>query len=391
MKILRILRSLDPRCGGIADGVIQSSYALSALGCHVGIASLDPPESPWMHSCKFAVYGLGPTLNHYGYKPGLLRQLSVLVKSYDVIIIEGIWQYHSFAAWRVLQKTCTPYYVFPHGMLDPWFKHAYPLKHLKKSIYWPLADYWVLRQSRRVLFTTYQELDLAKQSFSLYKANGKVVGYGSARPPDNLSDHRSSFFSRYPHLRNKRILLFLSRIHPKKGLDLLLHAFASILHLDSRLHLVIAGPDDLSLKPKLQRLSRKLGILDSQITWTGMLTGHLKWGAYSSADLFCLPSHQENFGVVVAESLACGLPVCITNCVNVYSEVQAFKAGLVHADTLEGTKKALFDWLALDESASRRMSANALRLFDAHFDFNSVASCLLKVFEADLASSSCSG
>jgi glycosyltransferase involved in cell wall biosynthesis len=242
-----------------------------------------------------------------------------LARSHDLVIIEGIWQYHAFATWRALRVTGIPYFVYPHGMLDPWFKRTYPLKHLKKWAYWPWADYRVLRDAQAVLFTTEQERLLARQSFWLYQANEVVVGYGTSAPPGDAEQQRELFLSRFPQLRGQRILLFLSRIHPKKGVDLLLEAFAAVASSDPRLQLVIAGPDQVGWQAQLQQRAAALGIAD-RITWPGMLSGDLKWGAFRAAELFCLPSHQENFGIVVAEALACGLPVTIAEPVNIASE-----------------------------------------------------------------------
>src|SRR5690606_1054302 len=111
-------------------------------------------------------------------------------------------------------------------------------------------------------------------------------------------------------------------------------------------HLVIAGPDSNGLADSLKKLAYSLGV-DERITWTGMLYGDDKWAAISAADVFCLPSHHENFGVVVAEALACGKPVLISNKVNIWREVAADKAGFVAEDSIEGTTANLERWLAM--------------------------------------------
>jgi glycosyltransferase involved in cell wall biosynthesis len=268
-------------------------------------------------------------------------------------------------------------------MLDPWFKRTYPLKHLKKLAYWPWADYRVLRDAQAVLFTTEQERLLARQSFWLYQANEVVVGYGTSAPPGNAEQQREQFLSRFPQLRGQRILLFLSRIHPKKGVDLLIEAFASVAPTDPRLQLVIAGPDQVGWQAQLQQRPAALGIAD-RITWPGMLSGDLKWGAFRAAELFCLPSHQENFGIVVAEALACGLPVAIAEPVNISAEVAGAGAGLVQSDTLAGTTEALRQWLALDEFAREQMKVRAVQLFAERFDFASVARNLIPVLQSAL-------
>ncbi|QNJ00615.1 putative alpha-glycosyltransferase/ family 4 [Synechococcus sp. A15-62] len=383
MKLLRIIRSLDPIGGGPAEGIRQITSHLTALGIDTTVASLDSPDSPWLQGQTFHSKGLGPVLGSYGYRRNLPDCIRAIAQQHDCVIIEGLWQYHAFATWRALRSTGIPYFVYPHGMLDPWFKHAYPLKHLKKWCYWPWADYRVLRDASAVLFTTEQERLLAKQSFSLYRANEEVVGFGTSIPPSEAALQREVFLNHFPHLSDKRLLLFLSRIHPKKGIDLLLDAFSSVASSNSALHLVIAGPDQVGLQGDLTLRANALGIAD-RITWTGMLSGDLKWGAFRSAELFCLPSYQENFGIVVAESLACGLPVSISDSVNIAPDVASACAGIVHSPTVEGTKAALHHWLQMSYSSRVQMSRNSIDLFDSMFNFASVAGNLVSILKAEL-------
>lgn len=381
MKLLRLIRCLNPTGGGPIEGIRQITPHLAALGVSTSVASLDPPDAPWLQHQPFEAIGLGPVAGGYGYHRGLPSRIQTLARQHDAVIIHGIWQYHAFATWRAMRGSNIPYFVFTHGMLDPWFKRTYPLKHFKKWAYWPWADYRVLRDATGVLFTTEQERLLARQSFWLYRANEHVVGYGTSAPPDDADLQREIFLQRFPHLRGKRLLLFLSRIHPKKGVDLLIEAFAAVASSDPLLQLVIAGPDQLGWQAALARRAAELGIAE-RITWAGMLSGNLKWGAFRCAELFCLPSHQENFGIVVAEALACGLPVAIAEPVNISAEVAAARAGLVHADSTSGTTAALRQWLAMPTDEQAQMGRRGAQLFADSFDFASVACALIPVLES---------
>lgn len=381
LRILNIGGSLNPAHGGAVEGVRQITPHLAALGVTTTVATLDDPDAPWLRNQPFTTIALGPVANGYGYRRGLPARIRELARAHDAVIIHGLWQYHGFATWRALRGTGIPYFVYPHGMLDPWFKRAYPLKHLKKWAYWPWADYRVLRDASAVLFTTEQERLLARQSFWLYQARERVVGYGTSAPPGDAQQQREAFFQRFPQLRDQRIVLFLSRIHPKKGVDLLIEAFAALSSSDPQLHLVIAGPDQVGMQAALQRRAIELGIVD-RLTWPGMLTGELKWGAFRAAELFCLPSHQENFGIVVAEALACALPVAIGEPVNISAEVAQAGAGLVHADTVAGTTEALRQWLQRTPPERASMGACAAQLFSERFDFASVARQLLPVLHS---------
>lgn len=363
------------------EGIRQITPHLAALGVNTTVASLDPADAPWLQNQSFNGVGLGPVSGGYGYRRGLPHRILELAQQNQVVIIHGLWQYHALATWRALHASGIPYYVYPHGMLDPWFKRTYPIKHLKKWAYWPWADYRVLGDARAVLFTTEQERQLARQSFWLYRANEHVVGYGTSAPPGDADHQRELFLSRFPALRGQRILLFLSRIHPKKGADMLLEAFAAVANQDPRLRLVIAGPDQLGWQVQLQQRSVALGISD-RIIWPGMLSGDLKWGAFRAAELFCLPSHQENFGIVVAEALACGLPVVIADPVNIARDVAAANAGLVHPDTIAGTTEGLMQWLDLNAAERSQMGDRGRLLFKQRFDFSSVARNLIPLLNA---------
>lgn len=384
MKLLRLIHSLNPTGGGVAEGVSQLTPHLSSLGATTTVASLDPPDAPWLEQQPFQSISLGPVARGYGYSRGLPSRILTLAQQHDIVIIEGIWNYHSLATWRALRGSGIPYFVYTHGMLDPWFKRTYPVKHIKKWAYWPWADYRVLRDATAVLFTSEQERLLARQSFWLYQAKEQVVGYGTSVPPGDANLQRQLFLARFPKLNDKRILLFLSRIHPKKGVDLLIEAFAAVAGSDPRLQLVIAGPNQMGWQTQLQQRVAALGLAE-RVTWPGMLSGDLKWGAFRAAELFCLPSHQENFGIVVAEALACGLPVAIAKPVNIAAEVAAAGAGLVHEDTVVGTTDALRQWLAFGEAEKYHMAKQTNQLFRERFDFASVASSLFSVLQSALA------
>ena len=261
MKILRSIHSVNPALGGPIESVKQSSAVLARRGHDVEIISLDAPTDPWVRDCPVPVHALGPGRGSYGYAPRFSRWIRERHANYDAVIVQGLWQYSSFGVWRALRGTPTPYFVFPHGMLDPWFKRTYPLKHLKKLLYWPWAEYRVLRDAAAVLFTSEEERRLARESFSLYRCNEVVVNYGTAAPEIDLAGAREDFFNSFPQLRGRRFLLFLGRLHEKKGCELLIEAFAALRNsarADQSLDLVIAGPcADEGYQEHLKRMARE--------------------------------------------------------------------------------------------------------------------------------------
>lgn len=379
MKILQVISTMNPTSGGPIQGVKDLVAHNALLGVETEIAVLDDPDnSPWLDEMTAPIFALGPRTRKYAYSPSLLPWLSANANNYDAVIVNGLWQYDGYAVWKALRDSKTPYFVFTHGMLDPWFRHTYPLKHLKKWLYWPWGQYPVLRDASAVLFTCEEERILARQSFWLYKCNEVVVGYGTSRPLGDTGQQRALFLAKFPELEGKRLFLFLSRIHEKKGCDLLIEAFAKVAKQDQALHLVMAGPDQTGWKRELAARSRNLGI-GNRITWTGMVSGDLKWGAFHAAEAFVLPSHQENFGVVVAEALACGVPTLISDKVNIWREIKADGAGIVTADTLAGATELFEKWLGMDATAQAEMREKALTCFASRFEIGKAAQNLVDV------------
>jgi glycosyltransferase involved in cell wall biosynthesis len=361
--------------------VKQLSSAAVRFGSQVEILSLDSPGKFDASDFDCPVHCIGPAYLNYGFAPKLAGWLRRNVSRYDAVIVNGVWQYHGFATWRMLRNNpAIPYFVFTHGMLDPWFRRRYPLKHLKKLLYWPWAEYRVLRDACAVLFTCEEERLLARQSFTRYRVHEAVVNYGTRRPTGDPASQRELFLRKFPQLRGKRLLLFLGRIHPKKGCDLLVEAFAAVVNSDPSLHLVIAGPDQVGLKRSLVERAELLGVA-SAISWTGMLSGDIKTGALLAAEAFLLPSHQENFGIAVAEALACGLPVLISNKVNIWREIAGDRAGLVNDDTLPGTVQLLQQWLALTVAERAAMAERARDCFARRFEIEAAAHSLVGVME----------
>jgi glycosyltransferase involved in cell wall biosynthesis len=381
LDYLHVIASLNPEGGGPAEGVRQLCDRAMRFGNGCEVATLDAPGKPWAETFPCPVHSFGPgRLGKYRYAPRLHAWLRANAARFECVIVNGLWQYHGFAVRSALRECSTPYYVFTHGMLDPWFKREYPLKHAKKWLYWPWAEYRVLRDARAVLFTSEEEKLLARQSFGLYRASEAVVGYGTPGPSGDRIAQRDAFLTRFPEVAGKRVLLFLGRVHPKKGCDLLIRAFAEHAIRDQALHLVVAGPDPTRWRSALTQMLGN-ALLQSRVTWTGMLHGDLKWGAFHCADAFVLPSHQENFGIAVAEALACGVPVLISDKVNIWREIAEDEAGLVAPDTQEGALRLLQTWLQMGEDEREQLRRNAFDCYSKRFQIDAAAYSLLSVLE----------
>lgn len=380
MKLLRVIASLDPRHGGPAAGLRAITPALTALGHETHFASMDVPE----HDQRFAdigvVHALGPAHGGYAFSPKLEPWLRDHAADYDAVFVHGLWQFHGRAVHRVLRRQAPPYFVFPHGMLDPWFNRAYPMKHLKKWVYWRLCERHVLSEAAAVLFTCAEEMRLARTAFSPYRCCERVVTYGTAVPASDALGTSGDLPEEISALGRRPYWVFLGRLHPKKGLDLLLAAYRQIaIEQPGDLPaLVIAGPaSDGAYYQSLTRQAAKLPG-NAKVVWTGMLERARKWQTLRNAEAFVLPSHQENFGIAVVEALAMGTPVLLSKQVNIWDTVVASGSGYAAADTLDGTIELLHRWRETPTAARAQMRARAADLFADRFEINRVAHSLIE-------------
>lgn len=286
------------------------------------------------------------------------------------------------------------YYVMPHGMLDPWFQTAASrrVKAWRNWAYWKLIERHTIEAADGVLFTSQRELELARRPFTPYRPKQAFnVGYGVANPPADAKHLSDAYHAACPTLGNRTYLLFLSRIHSKKGVDLLIDAYADVVQRRTQRQLespalVIAGPLDSAYSEKMQSLAKERKKMDRtlQIVFPGMLTGDAKWGAFYGCQAFVLASHQENFGIAVVEALACRKPVLISDQVNISDEIKAAGAGFVCSTNKASIVESLA--ILLDQSAESlaRMSAAARECYDCLYRPEAAAERLLAVIDPNI-------
>ncbi len=354
MRILHVIGSMNPAHGGPPEVVCQVARASAQVQVEVEVLSLDDPGAEFVREIDFPLHALGPGLTGFDFSLRLPQWLRRNALRFDGFIVHGIWSWPGVAVRSAARSTGRPYGIFPHGALDPWFNQQYRFKYWKKLAYWPVQRR-VLRDARRVFFTCESERDLATTSFRPHQWTSELVHLGASEPAGDATSQITAWLERCPQVRNRRYLLFLGRLHEKKGCDLLLRAFAAIASSAPDLDLVMAGPDQVRWQAKLQKMAEELGVT-ARVHWPGMVTGQTKWGALRAAEAFVLPSHQENFGIAVAESLAAGRPVLISNQVNIWPEVEREGVGIVDIDSQEGTERLVRRWLEMPAGEREAMA-----------------------------------
>jgi glycosyltransferase involved in cell wall biosynthesis len=263
----------------------------------------------------------------------------------------------------------------PHGMLDPYFQKApeRKLKAIRNELMWRLTEKKCLNAAEAVFFTCEEERRLAATTFKNYKPRKTInVGYGINAPPVFDELFKTAFEIKCPLLKGKEYWLFLSRIHPKKGIDLLIEAYNELISENHSLpDIVIAGPTDSEYAQQMVKLAGN----NNHIHFSGMLIGDAKWGAFYGCELYVLPSHQENFGIAIVEAMACKKPVVITKNINIWREIEAGNGGWILQElNIDSIKKQLINIACLADTALEIKGQLAFETYQNKFDVEACAS-----------------
>jgi glycosyltransferase involved in cell wall biosynthesis len=251
-------------------------------------------------------------------------KLGVQVHGADIVHLHTLWNPLNISVRHVCLQLHRPYVLMPHGMLDPY---SLSIGRLKKSIYMRMFEQRNIAGAARMIYTTPEEQRLASLS-GLQLPKGKLVPLGANASCVQKEALRIEFFARFPHAAERRTLLFLGRLHPKKGLDRILKCLQSLKQSIPKVLLVVAGDGEALYTRDVRQLVSALA-LDDHVLFAGRLDGELKWASFAAAELFLLPSRQENFAITVAEAMQMGVPVIVTDKVNSWPYVKEARAGLV--------------------------------------------------------------
>jgi len=374
-KLLHIVGSMDPAKGGVTEAVNLITTGLERQAIQNDILSLDDPNAFFLQKTTKNIIALGLGKTPWQYNKQLDFWLKKHHKDYDTIILHGLWLYPSYALYKtILKKRNTTekpkVYVMPHGMLDPYFQQAKGrrLKAWRNVLFWKQVDSKLIRSADGMLFTCEEERRLAAIPFKPYEPRQTdVVSIGLDKSSIQLD------FPKHDS-ENKPYWLFLGRIHEKKGVDLLIGAYKDLSEKVVLPKLVIAGPGwDSDYGKKMTQL------IDNQanIKTIPIVLGNEKWKLISQAELFILPSHQENFGITVIEALTCSTPVLITDKVNIFKEILDANAGICAQDNQESLRQKLSEWNRKMPSEKTKTEQNARLLFEQKFSLEKSTQLLM--------------
>jgi glycosyltransferase involved in cell wall biosynthesis len=384
LKVLHVIPAVAPRYGGPSQVIFEMCRALRQQGTDVLIATTDadgPGHLAVEHDRAVDFQGVQTIFfarqwsERFGYSRPLARWLDRQVASFDVVHIHAVFSHPCLAAARAGRRHRVPYIVRPLGSLDPWSMRQ---KALLKKVMWHTNVNHMLRSAAALHYTTDEERQLAETSLGLH--NGVVIPLGIEM--NDLQGQRSNGIFRRHHatLGERPYILTLSRLHPKKNIELLLEVFLALAgrreYDDWRL--VIAGDGEPGYVDSLKRLVRQKGG-ESRVLFAGWLNGDEKKSALQNAALLALPSHQENFGIAAAEALACGVPVVVSEHVNLASEIARSNAGWVTSLDASEFSRRLAEALS-DEGERLRRGRAGRDVVARRFSWEALATELIHLY-----------
>lgn len=384
MKILHVIPSYEPAWafGGTVTATSELCRALARKGIDVTVYTTDangkggyldvPLNEPVnLGGVKVNYFHCDFGINRAFYSKNLAKRLKATVKDFDIVHVSAIWQYIQVDVYKACKAFSKPYIVSAHGSFSPW---CWNQKTLKKELYWSLFGKKTVQNAAALHFTAegerakaYTNVKLLTKISSFIVPNGTEINntykYTDIRKNLNIPS-------------NKFLLLFVGRIHRVKGIHFILKALKVINNQDF-IFLIIGNKEDTEYVDQLMKLS---GEIPNNVIWHEPVPRDNLWDFYHSADIFVLPSYHENFGIVVVEAMACGLPVLISKDVAIWREVLADNAGIVVNQDVDEIARVLQD-IYHNKERLRDLSSNARKSVEHRYDINKVASLMIKAYQ----------
>lgn len=377
LRILHVASDLDSRQGGPTAACIGIAKLMARRGHHVRIVASDRGYAP-VDLGGAATLEIDVLPRHwpkfFGTSWAMAKRLEEVIPDSDVVHLHSLYLFHDWATAHYCWRYRKPYIVRPHGTLDPFI---YRRHRGRKAIAEALFQNRVLRRAAGLHYTAADEWLLARP----YARNprGSIVPIGIDLSSFQDLPARSALRARYPTIGDRKVVLFLGRLSFKKGVDVLVNAFAEVARHHRDIFLIVAGPDE-GIRGQAERRIAELGIGPLTL-FTGMVTGQDKRMILGGSDVFVLPSQSENFGIAVVEAASCGIPVVISDRVNLWREFQQADAALV-APPEAAPFAAHLSMLLSNPARAREIGSRGAELVRASFQWEALAGRYEAMYEA---------
>jgi len=379
MRILHVVYSMSLKTGGLAVAVNGMSKALARKGHSVSVYTTDELEDEKGKKIEelngYKIYRF-PSSNFFisSYSPQLKNQLLDEISNFDVIHIHGLWVYTTYICAKICRRLNRPYIITPHGMLDQWSFHQ---GYVKKIIYAAIIEKENINKAKVVHFTT--EKEKTRSSHFGIKAFQAVAPLGIDLKEFIPDEKQQGIKSIAPELYGSRFVLFFSRIHPKKGLELLIKAFSKLSVEFNDLRLVIMGSGEAGYINNIKHQLKKYGIFDKTYI-LGAINGKKRFEIVKNAEFVCLPSKQENFGLALVESLACKTPVIVSSHVDLSDDIKKNGAGLIVDYNVDSIYNSCKEFL-LNRKLRDDMAENGRKWVTANYEWANTIERLERLYE----------
>jgi len=381
MKILHLI-GFYPEIGGPFTVIIELLKKLSQIGINIKVLSpipknYDKRKLNFINELPFNVEYIEEQLPRFIMPSFSLKFIDkIKQEEVDLIHLAIPFDFYNIATF-ISNK---PYLISLHGA---FMKEAYSMrkfKKLKKDLYMNIIGKKILKKAKFIHLLTQEEKEHLLEFYPEFENKIRVIPNGLDLSQFEVNLNKYDLIKKYPKLKDKKIILFLSRINWIKGLDILIPAFANLYKEDNNYHLLIAGKDDGDgYENKIRKWVNEYGLTDA-VTFTGLLTGKDKLIAFYGSDLFVLPSYSENFGVAVVEAMACGVPIIVSDKVGISREIEQYNAGTIVKtnvdDVYNGIRNVFYN---LDKA--KDMALNAKKMVHNLYDINKVADEMIKMYK----------
>ncbi|MBE9094585.1 hormogonium polysaccharide biosynthesis glycosyltransferase HpsP [Tychonema sp. LEGE 07203] len=403
MRILQIIPSISLVYGGPSQMVLGLSAALASQGIDVTIITTDsngdidqfpldvPLNQPIQQNGYQIIYFRCYPFRRYKFSLSLLQWLNANARQFDLAHIHALFSPVTTLAATIARYHKLPYIMRPCGMLDP--ADLQKKKHLKQ-IYAALLERPNLAGAAAIHFTSKEEAKISER-FGLDWTGKMPVPQedldctGKMPVPQDLViplGVRADFYSDILPESEIPIILFMSRIEPKKGLDFLIPALESLLAEGMNFHFILAGsnPQDAGYETKIQEKIQNSS-LGKSTTITGFVSGDSKVALLRKADLFVLPSYYENFGIAVAEAMAAGVAVAISDRIHIAADIQQAEAGWVGPLEVGAIAHSIKSAL-LNPQERQRRGLNGKEYAEKHYNWEAIARQTIDAYQQILSS-----
>jgi len=389
MKILQIVPSISLIYGGPSQMVLGLAPALAKQGVKVTVLTTDsngdtgqkpldvPLNSPIEQEGYEIIYFKCSPFRRYKFSIDLLKWLNNHAHEYDLAHIHALFSPVSSTAAAVCRAQKLPYILRPLGTLDPADLRK---KKQLKQLYAAILERPNIAKAAAIHFTSEQEAKVSHRFGAITKDLVIPLGVND-RGKERWGDEGIDIRTQYNIPEDKPLILFMSRIDPKKGLDLLIPALEKLLNEQSNFHFILAGtnPQDPGYEQKI-KLQIQASSLNNHTTVTGFVTGELKSALLETADLFVLPSYYENFGIAVAEAMVAGIPVVISDQVHICQAISDSESGWVGTTNVESIADLLREALKYPEERQHR-GLNARKYALSNYSWDAIAQRIIEAYQ----------